>query len=645
MAVRRLFGVSLFRRLVRHRRLAALTIYAAAAATSYSASFLVRFEFQWPAQLTGTFLATLPGLLVLRGLCGSVFRLTMGSWRYVGVRDIVRLMGATALGTTLFFAAVSMLPLTPAVPRSVILLEWVFTTSLTAGIWITYRLAHEMRRTRNDASGPGVAALIVGAGEAGSGLVREMLRRSTGYWPVGFVDDDPFTWGTTVHGVEVMGSAENLPSIASQLGAEQIVVAIPSASIDDSRRIMDLCQTTDLPTKVLPGIDAVLEGEARVDSLREVRIEDLLGREPITLELPELAADLEGRTVLVTGAAGSIGSELVRQVAAHRPEQIVLYDQAETDLYHLELELRDLCPEIEIVPVVADILDAIALDGVFEQYAPSRVFHAAAYKHVPLMQSNPREAVLNNVIGTMRVAEAAGRFGAEKFVLISTDKAVRPSSVMGATKRLAELVMLGSQRRFPSTWFVAVRFGNVLGSQGSIIPLFQKQLEEGKALTVTHGEVERFFMTIPEATQLVLQSSLLPEARGMIAMLEMGEPVRILDLARTLIRLAGRKEGVDAEIRIIGLRSGEKMSEELTAPDEVAFSTSIEKICIVRTEVSEETLRSLEPFVATVKSGTDGLGAEGIREMLRELVGGDEAGYRLKDEDESNKPVRTAIPS
>ena len=347
----------------------------------------------------------------------------------------------------------------------------------------------------------------------------------------------------------------------------------------------------------------------------------------------------------MTGAAGSIGSELVRQVAAHRPEQIVLYDQAETDLYYLELELRDLCPEIEIVPVVGDILDVIALDGVFEQYAPSRVFHAAAYKHVPLMQSNPREAVLNNVIGTMRVAEAAGRFGAEKFVLISTDKAVRPSSVMGATKRLAELVMLGSQRQFPSTWFVAVRFGNVLGSQGSIIPLFQKQLEEGKALTVTHGEVERFFMTIPEATQLVLQSSLLPEARGMIAMLEMGEPVRILDLARTLIRLAGRKEGVDAEIRIIGLRSGEKISEELTAPDELAFSTSIEKICIVRTEVSEETLRSLEPFVATVKSGTDGLGAEGIREMLRELVGGDEAGYRLKDEDESNKPVRTAIPS
>ena len=635
MTAPRVSGISLLRSVATHRKFLALTIYAGAAASSYMSAHLLRFEFQWPAELTSTFLVTLPVLLAVRAFSDSVFKIAVGSWRYVGVGDVVRLMGATGLGTALFFFAVKLMPLDPTVPRSIILLEWVLTTYLTAGIWITYRLAHEFRRQRNGSNGPRIAALIVGAGEAGSGLARDMLRRSTGYRPIAFVDDHPFTWGTTVHGVEVMGSTEDLPILAVRLGAQEIVVAIPSAEPDELRRIVESCQATDLPTKVLPGIAEVFAGEAKIDHLREVRIEDLLGRAPITLELPELSEDLRGRSVLVTGAAGSIGSELVRQVAVHGPERIILYDQAETGLYLLELELRDEHPDLEIVPTVADILDSNALDGVFRKYRPSRVFHAAAYKHVPLMQSNPREAVRNNVIGTMRVADAAGRFGADKFVLISTDKAVRPTSVMGATKRVAELVTLRSQQRFPSTWFVAVRFGNVLGSQGSVIPLFQKQLEDGKPLTVTHAEVERFFMTIPEATQLVLQSSLLPEAKGMIVMLEMGEPVRILDLARKLIRLAGRKEGVDTEVEFIGLRPGEKMSEELTAPNEVTVSSSIDKIRLVQTDVSDKTLALLEPLADAVEGGPDSLDPDGIRRALREFVSGGEVHLKGRAEDES----------
>ncbi len=616
---------SLILLVMRNRKLLALVIYAGTAASAYAIAYLLRFEFEWPESLTTTFLVTLPVLLVVRAVSDSIFKIAVGSWRDVGLGDVVRLMGATALGTALFFMAVTMMPLSPAVPRSIILMEWVFTTYLTAGVWFAYRVGYELFRQREDSNSLHTAVLIVGAGEAGSGLAREMLRQSTGYRPIAFLDDNPFTWGTTIHGVEVMGSTEDLVAITSRMGAQEIVVAIPSAQPDDLRRIMEYCEAADVPTKVLPGIAEVLTGEAKIDHLREAQLEDLLGRAPITLELPELAEDLEGQSVLLTGAAGSIGSELVRQVAAHEPQCLVLFDQAETDLYHLELELREKHPHLRIVPAVADILDSYTLDRIFEEYHPSRVFHAAAYKHVPLMESNPREAVRNNVVGTLRVAEAAGRFGAEKFVLISTDKAVEPTSVMGATKRLAEYVTLQSQHRFPSTWFVAVRFGNVLGSKGSVIPLFQQQLAEGKPITVTHPEVQRFFMTIPEATQLVLQSSLLPEAKGTVVMLEMGEPVQILDIARKLIRLAGREEGLDAEVEFIGLRPGEKLSEELTGPDEVTVPTSIDQIRLVQTEVSDRTLAMLKALLEAVDGGADDHGVEYIRRALRELVPGTEA--------------------
>jgi FlaA1/EpsC-like NDP-sugar epimerase len=318
-----------------------------------------------------------------------------------------------------------------------------------------------------------------------------------------------------------------------------------------------------------------------VGQLRELRIEDLLGREPVSLELPELLDDLRGESVLITGAAGSIGSELARQVALHSPALLLLLDQAETPLFYLERELSAKHPDLRVVATVGNVVDERFVDRVFSDYRPSKVFHAAAYKHVPMMQPAPREALRNNVLGTWLVGAAAGRFCADKFVLVSTDKAVRPTSVMGASKRLAEVAVLTLQGRHPATMYSAVRFGNVLGSSGSVIPIFQQQIAESRPLTVTHPDATRYFMTIPEAVQLILQASLLPEMRGAVAMLEMGEPVRIVDLARNLLRLSGRAASADC-IVFTGMRPGEKLHEELWDPDEPTVATSIPKVRIVQ---------------------------------------------------------------
>ena len=334
------------------------------------------------------------------------------------------------------------------------------------------------------------------------------------------------------------------------------------------------------------GEDAVIEGDAHVHHLREVRLEDLLGRDPIKLELPELSSDLEGETVLITGAAGSIGYELARQVALHTPGKLILVDQAETPLYYIDLELGRKHPDLDVEACLIDVTDCTRLDQVFALHEPSRVFHAAAYKHVPMMEVHPRAAVHNNVLGTWLVAKAAGEHGAERFILVSSDKAVRPANVMGATKRIAELVTLYLQDSYPKTAFGAVRFGNVLGSDGSVIPLFKRQLEAGEPLTVTHEDVSRFFMTIPEAVQLILQSSLLPRIKGGITMLEMGEPVPIMELAKNLLRLSGKGTRVGRDIVIVGLRPGEKLQEELTAPHEKAIQTGIEKVNLLDTSVA-----------------------------------------------------------
>lgn len=574
-------GSTLYRTLSAHRRSVALGAYALATGLAFFSAYLLRFEFQVPPEHLRTALLALPLLLVLRAVVEAGCRVTTGRWRFAGVRDAVRLGVSTLFASVLFWIVVMVVGFDPSVPRSVILLELVLSANLKAGMWVLYRLELERRSRKDGAASGQVPALVVGAGVAGGRLVREMMAGGTGYAPVGFLDDDPLKHGTAIEGIRVLGSVDQLARIAEQRRARAIIVAVPSASTQVLRDIVTRAQEASLPVRVLPAMSEVLSGEAGVDSLRDVQIEDLLGREPVHLELPELARDLEGKVVLITGAAGSIGSELARQVALHRPRRLILLDQAESPLYFVELELRERHPSLELVPVVGDILDQASLERVFLRQRPERVFHAAAYKHVPLMECNPLEAVRNNVIGTWRVAELSGRTGVERFVLISTDKAVRPSSIMGATKRLAELTVLGARDRFPRTWFTAVRFGNVLGSQGSVIPLFRKQLETTRRLTVTHEEVTRYFMTIPEAVQLVLQTSTLEEARGRVAMLEMGEPVKIMDLAKNLIRLAGLREGVDAHISIIGMRPGEKMHEELVGEGESTFETRVDRVRVV----------------------------------------------------------------
>jgi len=570
--------ITLLRLLHKYRRTSTSIIYASIAATCYPFAFLLRFEFAWPTTYSALFLWSLPLLIAVRVGFALFTGLGTGSWRYVGLRDLTLLALAATAGSILFFAITWGLPITPRVPRSIIVMEWLLTGNLTAAVWVTYRLIFERLTHRDRRSEEIKRVLVVGAGRAGQVLVREMVHFPTDHTPVGFVDDDWMKWGTLIHGIEVIGSVDDVAEIAEQCEAAQIFIAIPSAEPAQLRRIIKLCENLDIGFKLLPGIREVIKGDAHFHQLREVRLEDLLGRNPIPLELPELSSDLGGETVLITGAAGSIGSELARQVALHSPSKLILVDQAETPLYFIDLELRKDFPDVDVEARLVDVTDPVRLDEIFSLHQPSRVFHAAAYKHVPMLEEHPRAAVHNNVFGTWLVAKTAGKHAAERFILVSTDKAVRSVNIMGATKRIAELVTLYFQAKYPLTAFGAVRFGNVLGSNGSVIPLFKRQLDAGEPLTVTHEAVTRFFMTIPEAVQLILHASLLPRIRGRIAMLEMGEPVRIIELAKDLLRLSGKSARLGRDIVITGMRPGEKLHEELAGPDEKVIQAGIEKV-------------------------------------------------------------------
>jgi FlaA1/EpsC-like NDP-sugar epimerase len=569
-----------------HRRIATTIVYSFIAVAAYTFAFLLRFDFAIPQTQLRNLLVTLPIVIALR-LAGSfAFRISTGRWRFVSTRDAVRLIAAAVSGSAVFFVLAWPLQLLPAVPRSVIIIDLLLFTYLTAAVWLLYRIGFELLRSvlqENNAEPP-CRVLIVGAGEAGSMLSREMMRTSVRRQPVGFVDDDPAKWHSLLHGLPVFGSCMKLPQVVAEQRVQEIVIAIPSATPSQLRRVVECCEATDVTFKVLPGLGEVLGGRIQWNQVRPLRIEDLLGRQPVALELPELFGDIHRRAVLVTGAAGSIGSELSRQLARHRPGVLVLLDQSETGLFDLQRQLLDQHPDLNAHFIIADIADDVAVQDVFRRYAPARVYHAAAYKHVTMMQTNVRQAIRNNVLGTMILATCAGRHRTEKFVFVSTDKAVVPTSIMGATKRLAEMALMEVQQKYEDTAFAAVRFGNVLGSSGSVIPIFREQIEAGKPLTVTHPDATRYFMMIPEAVQLVLQASLLPEVRGRIAMLDMGEPVRIVDLARNLLRFAGLPHKNGHSIVFTNLRPGEKLHEELLAPGECTRPTRIEKVRIVDPE-------------------------------------------------------------
>ena len=592
---------------LRLRRPIVLALHLLLIPLGYYAAFSLRFDFRPPRTYVDLFWRTLPYLVALRLACFALFGLFHGWWRHVGMRDLVDLVKATTLSSVLLVVALFMtgdlagaLP-GRGLPRSVLVLDWITALVLFGGVRFAVRAFREERllpwKQRR-----GKRTLIIGAGTAAERLLRETQREGEAdLCPVAMVDDDPGKQGMRLHGIPVVGSTAQLRELVTKAGIQQLVIAIPSASRAEMRGIVQACLETGVDFKIVPSMRELLDGRARLGELRSVQIEDLLGRETIELELEGPTADLAGRTVLVTGGAGSIGSELARQVAGFGPKRLIVLDQAESPLYFANLELRSSHPELDVIPVVADVTDHARIESVFARFQPDFVFHAAAYKHVPLMEDNPVEAVRNNVIGTLCVAQAAARYGADKFVLISTDKAVYPSSVMGATKRLAEQIVLGwPALRDTQTDFRAVRFGNVLGSDGSVIPLFKRQLAAGQPLTITHPEVTRYFMTIPEAVQLVLQAAALPDAGGRICMLEMGEPVRIVELAENLIRLSGLEPYTDVPIVFTGLRPGEKLHEELMSERELTIPTAVSKVRIVQTA---------EPEPGSLTSGLDRLAA------------------------------------
>jgi FlaA1/EpsC-like NDP-sugar epimerase len=433
---------------------------------------------------------------------------------------------------------------------------------------------------------------------------------------VGFVDDNPAKLGERIHGVSVLGVLEQVPMLVKSLGVDEVIVAIPSAGGREMRRIVDLCSKDGVRLRMMPGLESLIEGRVEVNQLRNVAIEDLLGREPVKLETELIAGKLNGVVVMVTGAGGSIGSEICRQVCRFGPAMLLLVEQAENALFQVHRELREAFPGIMIVPRIADICDSRRIEAIFAAHRPHVVFHAAAHKHVPMMEWNTGEAIKNNVFGTRKVADLADQYGAQSFVMISTDKAVNPTSVMGVSKRVAEIYIQALSQR-SKTRFITVRFGNVLGSNGSVVPIFQEQIARGGPVTVTHPEMKRYFMTIPEASQLVLQAGAMGNG-GEIYILDMGEPVKIVDLARDLITLSGLRPGEDIEIQFTGIRPGEKLFEELASDSENADKTRHPKIFVGHFKAYE--WERVAVGLDALHEVTDGADDDRVRECFRTLV-------------------------
>jgi FlaA1/EpsC-like NDP-sugar epimerase len=547
---------------------------ALAAAAAWVLAYLLRLNFELPEPHDRGLALTLPWVVPLQLAVFSLFGLYRGMWRYASLPDLKRIVLASAAAVLVTTIALYMLRLPMAVPRSVLVLDPILLVMIMGGSRLGYRMWRE-HRLYGPAQIAGEPVLILGAGEAAAGLVKE-LSRSHEWRVVGLLDDDRAKVGQQLQGVKVLGTCGELPEIAPRLGVAHAIIAMPSQSHTVRRRAADLCATAGVRALTVPAFADLVSGRVQVSAIRQVELDDLLGRDPVQLDDRGLHGLLTGRTVLVTGAGGSIGAELCRQIARFRPGTLVLLELNEFGLYQVEQEFTGTFPDLPIVCAIGDAKNAGRVEQIFREHRPSVVFHAAAYKHVPLMEvENAWEAVTNNVLGTHVVARAAIAHGAEKFVLVSTDKAVNPTNVMGASKRLAEMVCQALQGE-GATRFVMVRFGNVLGSAGSVIPKFREQIARGGPVTVTHPEITRYFMSIPEATQLVLQAALMGSG-GEIFVLDMGEPVRIADLARDLIRLSGFGED---EVKIVytGLRPGEKLYEELLADDETTRATPHPKL-------------------------------------------------------------------
>jgi len=540
-------------------------------------AFLLRFDFSLPPAYLRHLAYALPIWIVVKATVFRVAKLDRGLWRYVTESDLFRLVNANLIASAV--SCILIRVIAPyGFPRSIYVLDLIVCFLATSGLRVVMRRALQAASYARSRLTLEKSALIYGAGDAGVTLLREIRNNPRlSYRVVGFLDDWPDKKGLRIAGVPVLGGGDQTASLVKKHNVDVILIAIPSATGAEMARILRLCHAVGVECKTVPGLAEVMEERGLAGQIRQVAVEDLLGRTPVHLEEKQIRGTLEGKIVLVTGAAGSIGSELCRQIAHFSPAAIIGFEVAESPLFDIELEMRQTFPQVPFHPEIGSIQSRSRLDDVLCQYRPSVVYHAAAYKHVPLMESHVFEAIENNVFGTYNVAMAAAEHGVEDFIMISSDKAVRPTNVMGATKRVAELVLLALQNG--STKYVAVRFGNVLGSSGSVIPLFKKQIAAGGPVTVTHPEMRRFFMTIPEASQLVLQASAIGKG-GQICVLDMGQPVKIIDLARNLILLSGLKPDEDIKIEFTGIRPGEKLYEELSTLLEDTVPTEHNKIRI-----------------------------------------------------------------
>jgi FlaA1/EpsC-like NDP-sugar epimerase len=566
----------------------------AAVVAAWWLAHLFRFNFDIPPSHLSSLQSVLPWVVLSQFASFQLFGLYRGHWKYASLPDLRRILLAVLLGIALIPLGLFLLQLHAIVPRSVLLLDPILLLLIMGGSRVTYRLWRE-GHLFNFQNKQGKSVLVLGAGDTGAGLVKE-LSKSKEWRVVGFLDDNPQKHHKLLHGFTVLGRIDQLPALAEKLGVSNAIIAMPSATPANRRRALELCTEASIKALVVPSYDDLISGKVTITQIREIELDDLLGRNPVNLSNEGLNSLLTGKTVLVTGAGGSIGSELCRQIVRFEPALLVLFELNELALYTMEQEFRSSYPNIAASFVIGDIKHPARLKQIFKQFRPAVVFHAAAYKHVPLMeQENAWQAVQNNVLGTHCLAQASIEYGVEKFVLISTDKAVNPTNVMGASKRLAEMVcqsqqhsMLSTHNSNPevkksSTHFVAVRFGNVLGSTGSVIPKFREQIANGGPVTVTHPEITRYFMSIPEAAQLVLQAGFMSgnTSSSEIFVLDMGKPVKIADLARDLIRLSGFSEE-DIKITYSGLREGEKLYEELWTDGESTLSTSHPKLRIVQ---------------------------------------------------------------